>query len=234
MGGYGSGRRGGSPTSESLGSYVLNISVLKANLRKGGRVASATLLPDGTSPILIAVDTTDPSAAYIELHHQTRDGRRGDQWVRDRIHLSQTVPTYGGSRWWFLCPATGRRTTKLFLPNGGSHFRSRQAHGLGYACQREDPFSRLQRRAAILNQQLGGDGWGSWNIPPPKPKWMHWRTYARKYERWRRAVEKADQEFVRLFVARPRRVHQGDPSHNSAADEGGRSRRFRPGEAHKP
>ena len=33
-------------------------------------------------------------------------------------------------------------------------------------CRREDRFGRLQRRAAMLNRQLGGEGWGTWDIPP--------------------------------------------------------------------
>jgi hypothetical protein len=106
------------------------------------------------------------------------------------------VPTYGGRRWWFLCPRTYRKTTKLYLPNGGWHFWSRQAYGLGYACQRDDRFGRLQRRAATLNRQLGGEGWSTWDTPPTKPKWMRWRTYEQKYQRWERVVEKADAEFA--------------------------------------
>jgi hypothetical protein len=110
--------------------------------------------------------------------------------------LVNTVPTYGGRRWWFLCPQIDYRTPKLFLPNGGWHFWSRQAYGLGYACQREDRFRRLQRRAAELNRQLGGDGWAAWSIPPPKPKWMRWQTYDSKFERWAQAAEKANAEFA--------------------------------------
>jgi hypothetical protein len=144
----------------------------------------------------VKVDTTDPSDPFIELTHQTRDDREGDRIVRDRIRLIWTVPTYGGRRWWFQCPRTYRKTTKLYLPNGGWHFWSRQAYGLGYACQREDRFGRLQRRAAMLNRQLGGKGWGSWDTPPTKPKWMRWRTYERKYEIWERAVEEANAEFT--------------------------------------
>jgi hypothetical protein len=53
--------------------------------------------------------------------------------------------------------------------------------GSDYACQREDRFGRLQRRAAMLNRQLGGDGWAGWDSPPIKPKWMRWRTYERRY-----------------------------------------------------
>lgn len=128
--------------------------------------------------------------------HLARDEREGDRIVTDRIQLAWTVPTYGGRRWWFLCPRTARPTTKLFLPNGGWHFWSRQAYSLGYACQRDDRFGRLQRRATMLNLQLGGEGWSTWDIPPTKPKWMRWRTYERKYERWEQVVEKADEEFT--------------------------------------
>jgi hypothetical protein len=111
------------------------------------------------------------------LIHLTRDEQRRVPIITNRVQLTSTQPTFGGRRWWFLCPRTGRRTTKLFLPNGGSHFWSRQAYGLGYRCQREDRFSRLQRRAATLNRQLGGEGFSTWADPPAKPKWMRWATY---------------------------------------------------------
>jgi hypothetical protein len=97
--------------------------------------------------------------------------------------------------------ARPRRTTKLFLPNGGWHFLSRQAYKLGYACQREDRFSRLQRRAAMLNRQLGGKGWDTWDEPPDKPKWMRWRTYEEKYERWEQSVGRANEEFL-IYASR--------------------------------
>jgi hypothetical protein len=145
---------------------------------------------------VITVDSSKLWDAFVELIHLTRDEAEGDRAITDRIQLAWTAPTYGGRRWWFLCPRTGRRTTKLFLPNGGWHFWSRRAYGLGYACQREDRFGRLQRRAAMLNRQLGGEGWETWDVPPGKPKWMRWRTYQRKYERWEQAVEKANEEFT--------------------------------------
>jgi hypothetical protein len=100
---------------------------------------------------------------------------------------------------------TGRRTTKLFLPNGGSHFWSRQAYGLGYRCQREDRSSRLQRRAAALNRQLGGEGLSTWADPPAKPKWMRWRTYEKKFAAWERVVERANAVFVRQAMRTLRR-----------------------------
>jgi hypothetical protein len=93
-------------------------------------------------------------------------------------------------------PANSPSTTKLFLPNGFWHFWSREAHHLGYACQHDDEFGRLQRRAAMLNIELGGGGFSTWNRPPQKPKWMRWKTYWEKRERWERAVERANEEFV--------------------------------------
>ena len=197
MGGFGSGRHGGTVTAEGTASYIIAANSLTRARLQMGHCATGTLhFGEERFAVEAKVDTTDPSDPFIELTHQTRDDREGDRIVRDRIRLIWTVPTYGGRRWWFRCPRTYCKTTKLYLPNGGWHFWSRQAYGLGYACQREGRFDRLQRRAAMLNRQLGGEGWGSWDSPPPKPKWMRWRTYERKYEIWERAVEEANDEFT--------------------------------------
>jgi hypothetical protein len=68
----------------------------------------------GSFWVAIRVDISDPLDAFIELTHQTRDSDEGDRIVRDRVRLIWTVPSHGGRRWWFQCPRTGRRTTKLF------------------------------------------------------------------------------------------------------------------------
>jgi hypothetical protein len=61
----------------------------------------------------------------------------------------------------------------------------------------------------MLNRQLGGEGWNTWDTPPTKPKWMRWRTFERKYEHWERVVEEANGEFtisaIRLLSRPPRR-----------------------------
>jgi hypothetical protein len=162
---------------------------------------------------VVTVDLTNEWDCFVELIHKTRDHQEGDRIVTGRIELTSTTPTFGGCRWWFLCPRTGSRTTKLFLPNGGWHFWGRQAYRLGYACQREDRFSRLQRRAAALNRQLGGEGGSTWDIPPAKPKRMRWRTYERKYERWEGVVQKANEEFTT-------RRHAGKVVHEHLASLG--------------
>jgi hypothetical protein len=144
----------------------------------------------------VFVDLRNEWNCFVELIHPTRDHREDDRIVTGKVQLTRTEPTFGGHRWWFLCPRTGRRTTKLLLPNGGWHFWSRQAYGLGYACQRDDRFSRLQRKAAMLNRQLGGKGWSTWADPPAKPKWMRWRTYDRKIAEWEQAVARANIEWT--------------------------------------
>jgi hypothetical protein len=205
VGGYGSGRRGGTATAESTASYIIDIKSLAPAFESGKRLTGSIRFDEGRVPIVVTVDLTNEWNCFVELIHPTRNEQRRVPIVTDRVRLTSTQPTFGGRRWWFLCPRTGRRTTKLFLPNGGSHFWSRQAYGLGYRCQREDRFSRLQRRAAALNRQLGGEGLSIWADPPAKPKWMRWATYERTYERWEQVVERANAVFVRQAMRTLRR-----------------------------
>ena len=66
------------------------------------------------------------------------------------------------------------------MPNGELTFASRQAYGLAYVCQREQPHDRASRRAFKLRRKLGGTrGLDSYT---PKPKWMREATYDRKLE----------------------------------------------------
>jgi hypothetical protein len=59
----------------------------------------------------------------VRLKYTTtrRDGERreSDYW----IELATTPQPFGGRRWWFVCPRTGRRAEKLYLPNGAFTFR---------------------------------------------------------------------------------------------------------------
>ena len=106
------------------------------------------------------------------------DGERHESsyWIK----LVTTPQLFGGRRWWFLCPRTGRRATKLYLPDGALTFASRQAYRLAYACQREPAHERASRRAFKLRGKLGGTGGLESDIP--KPKWMREATYDRKLE----------------------------------------------------
>jgi hypothetical protein len=114
------------------------------------------------------------------------DRRESDYWIQ----LVTTAQPFGGRRWWWICPRTGRRAVKLYLPNGAFTFASRQAYRLAYRSQRETPHDRALRRAFKLRRRLGGDdGTGDYI---PKPKWMRWPTYNRKLEEVAAAEEIVD------------------------------------------
>jgi hypothetical protein len=178
MGGRGSGRSG-RPSYESAASLVLcTTTFARAGLRFGVRgSATLTFTSDGESfPVAIEIDTTVREVPYMQLAH----ARRTDPPVAQHynVRLLTSPQWFGGLRWWFQCPRTGRRAVKLFLPLGGHQFWSRHAYGLGYASQREDRMGCAQLQAEKIYRQLGGEG--HWmDDPPPKPKWMRWRTYDR-------------------------------------------------------
>ncbi len=103
MGGFGSGRHGGAVTAEGMASYVITSNMLT---RAGRGVTGMAYFDEGRFWVAMRVDFSDPSDAFIELTHETRDLDEGDRIVRDRIRLLWTVPTFGGRRWWFQCPRT--------------------------------------------------------------------------------------------------------------------------------
>ena len=149
MGGFGSGRHGGSVTAEDAASYIISISSIATAFRRG-ECLTGEIHFDKRFGVVVTVDLTNDWNCFVELIHPTRDRRDRDRIVTGHVELTWTTPTYGGRRWWFICPSDGcrrwwficpsdgcRRTTKLYLPDGGWYFLSRQAYRLGYARQRE-------------------------------------------------------------------------------------------------
>ncbi len=191
MGGSGSGRGGGRPTSEGCGSYILSANFLRRlphRVPTGREVKSQGLMTYSDGFIVKYQINVSGYESHIDLTHETRDG--DEREITYRFSLLETPCRWGGHRWWFSCPRTGQRAFRLFLPNGASRFASRSAYRLGYACQRENREDRLMRKAQKLHRQLGGD-WHDDDYPP-KPKWQRWRTYERKVAALQRADQRAD------------------------------------------
>src|SRR5215207_3316955 len=106
--------------------------------------------------------STGQSVWQVEYHATLSDGnlgslhlnsiRRSDPFGRpvrtggQTIQMVVTIPPYGGRRWWFLCPFTGLRTMKLYLPYDARFFGSGQSYQLGYAVQRETAAAQARRR----------------------------------------------------------------------------------------
>lgn len=107
----------------------------------------------------------------------------GVAWTTTRQH-------YGGRRYWWLCPACGRRCAHLY---GGKIFACRQCYDLTYeSAQTGDPRSeRVERRMRAIRRRLSGDS-SLLDPLPDRPKGMHWRTYWRLY--WE--YEKLDTLFL--------------------------------------
>ena len=102
------------------------------------------------------VDAADPDHAWLRL-----DYRVNGTPVDYRVQLVTTRPTYGGQRWWFVCPllrrdgGPPRRVAKLYLPPGERYFGSRAGYGLTYtSCQESGQFRGLFRHLAA---EMGTD-----------------------------------------------------------------------------
>ena len=197
MGGIGSGRPGRRVTVEGTGALVLDASAVVRAFRDELRRAA----PDGAVPAGRWVDLPERRWAWSrggEPCAAVEVGLRlGPDWGATRLrydirHLTcptgpqhQTVALtttpcrFGGLRWWWRCPETGRRCAKLYLPNGGRRFLGRAAHGLAYASQREDAVARAHRRAGRVHRRLGGDARLASAPVPARPRGMRLRTYER-------------------------------------------------------
>jgi hypothetical protein len=112
---------------------------------------------------------------HVRLRYTSTHAYNGEKRYSDyTISLETTPQTFGGRRWWFVCPRTAERVSKRHLPNGAYTFASRRAYRLGYPSQRESPRDRSITRAFKLRGRLNGEGGIGDYIP--KPKWMRWQT----------------------------------------------------------
>jgi hypothetical protein len=140
----------------------------------------------------------------VQLKYATTrwDGERreSDYW----IELETTPQPFGGRRWWFLCPRTGTRVAKLYLPNGAYTFASRRAYELAYRSQRETASNRVLRLAFKRRAELGAHGGIGDSVE--KPKWMRWRAYNRKLEEIFAAEEAIDAQLRGVVQKLDRRM----------------------------
>ena len=183
MGSNLSGNYGGRPTVE--GCRVLDIGrlrhqeVIRPNCRTTGHYAW-TDADTGEQKASICFDAKlGDDHGSLRLIYKSRAVWTDETHALDyTISLMTTAQPFGGYRWWFLCPRTGMRVAKLYLPHGAFQFASREAYRLGYRCQREAPNDRALNRAFRLRRKLGADG-GIGDVVF-KPKGMHSVTFNRK------------------------------------------------------
>ena len=129
MGGSGSGWQGAKKATveDSLSLSMVALMRKRALVPGSWTRGSWQWSYEGSEPharIGYEANLVDPDAAWLRLTY-TASGNPMDY----RVRLVTTQPTYGGRRWWFLCPLARkdggppRRAAKLYLPPGGQVFR---------------------------------------------------------------------------------------------------------------
>ena len=185
MGGFGSGRKFGTPTVEA--GLILDLSwMLRSGLIKRGANVTGHLTWTGRSGRVTVIGYTafmaEPGAERLELSLASSTNRQ-------TVRLSITVPNFGGKRWWMICPISSSRVNKLYLPRDTDRFASRNAYNLHYRSERVTKQQRALDRLFELQLKLGcPKGLG---VPPPaRPRCMWQRTYQRHLYRYQQ-LEKA-------------------------------------------
>lgn len=201
MGGFGSGRSGGRPTANAAKKIDLAWMIRTGRAKPGKWVSGSLSWSWGSTPagsISYVANMEDVSASYLRLMYWSGGGA-------DRQHMEQVVrliftePNFGGRRWWMMCPYSGRRAAKLYMPAGGDRFASRNAWKLGYQSQRvarrDRPFEKLFR----LQRKLGSEQ--GWEAHLRRPKGMWRRTYERHLERYYELDEECAVEMAMFVLA---------------------------------
>lgn len=208
MGGMNSGRRGWKATVEGCRTLKLDVNQVtrgaRADLRAHKEAAEALIErrvwswtsegdaePRARALVTLVLHAHCGTARLqFDIAQPTHRTGQRDQTVR----LESTPCRFGGVRWWWVCPATGRRCATLYLPNGGDLFlsRGRGAYRLAYASQNEGPMDRSHGRLRRLYRLLG-DAYTYFEQPlPRRPKWMRQHTYDRLWTDWEAAMERHD------------------------------------------
>lgn len=207
MGGYGSGRPGsGRLTTDPL--HALDIRVLRKRgyFRVDLEPGTVAVMPvewtcrgEPSGAITVRVPYSPrPYPPFITLDYAMRvRGATEATPVNERVAIETTPCHYGGERPWFLCPRCGDRRGVLFSVRG--YFRCRACHQLDYSSTRESASDRVFRRGQAIKRKLGGHKTGTVFDWEPKPKGMHWSTYARICDELRECEGESWEHYQRLF-----------------------------------
>jgi hypothetical protein len=166
----GSGRQGGSPTVENGLTLDLNRLIRQRDILPGRHISGSLTWSDAQSGEKIA--SIDFEASLISKGHAWARLRYIDDGeLKDyRVQIEATSCHYGGTRWWWVCPISGQRVAKLYLPPGATVFAARQNYRLAYQSQRDAKIDRTHARQRRLYRKLGG-AYDHYEQPPPfRPK----------------------------------------------------------------
>jgi hypothetical protein len=126
-----------------------------------GRCLAGRLESSACGPLEFKIDGTSwPVTVRLYFSPQLRTA--GVSLPNDTsLWLLPTQPTYGGERWWFVCPACGRRRGAVYLvPLGyyrqhGMPWACRGCQGLVYSSQRQGSGDRALRKLRKVLHRAG-------------------------------------------------------------------------------
>jgi hypothetical protein len=207
MGSWLSGRRPEKVTVESCLTLNLALMLRRGSIKPGAFTAgswtwTSTRTGETRGTISYEANLCDLNAAWVRLHYSV-----GDKPQDYRVWLRRVPCRFGGYRWWWQCPRTGRDSAKLYLPPGGTMFLSRRAYRMAYISERGGPVDRSHRRQARLYAKLGKQYVLFDQCPPRRPKGMHRRTYERLQAETMQAIYRHDV----IFMAGAMRFIASDP-----------------------
>lgn len=186
MGGYGSGRSyywSKRQTVEDCHCLCINkmreLGAIMPNMRHTGTWQwSNSRTQVVLSSLGYTSDMRNPEDMYVRLRYTAT---RTEESFDYKIRIERTPLNFGGHRYWFICPYTGKRVAKLYKASAEYKYASRHAFNLPYASQSETPQDRAIRKKWKILRSLGCE-----HDFPIKPKGMHWKTF-----------ERIEDEFVR-------------------------------------
>lgn len=206
MGGYNSGRHSNRRIVEACLTLHINGLLRQGAILPGYNCLGSVVWTDAHTgekhaSIRYEADLIDTATAHVRLQY-TVNGTPKDYVV----NLETTPCPYGGSRWWWVCPVSGRRAAKLHLPPEAAVFASRQVYDLAYRSQRQVPMDRSHARQRRLYAKLAGQYDYFEQLPPRRPKGMRLTTYERLTAEVFAAIERHNAIFragASRILARP-------------------------------
>lgn len=198
MGGYFSGRQGGRPTADASRKIDLAWMIRQGLASPGQKRIGSISWNRGGNPsgsIGYEADMRDPDSSTLRLSY-CRGEKPHQEDVTQIVRLVWTLPNYGGRRWWMICPYSGDRVGKLYMPPGGDRFAGRKAWRLGYQSQRITARDKATEALFRLQKKLGCEP--GWDNCIRRPKGMWHRTYERHWQRYLELDERVSDEMALL------------------------------------
>jgi len=194
MGGFGSGRRGGSGRGTVEANWSIDVNRLhREGCLRAGWVGGWQWTRDGEK---VASINLRAEADRLHLTYRVRTGSGEWEDVAETVRIVRVACGFGGARPYFICPGVvngiscRRRVAKLY--GAGLYFLCRHCYRLAYASQSEAVWDRALRRADKIRQRLGGEP-GLEASLSPRPKGMWRRTHERLTEQAFQAETLADE-----------------------------------------